>query len=141
MPSAGSATVKSVTLNRLKAAVVSMCAMTWLSLAHDPRLHQPVKIPIRQAYEFRMRAGVEGDLLVFGQTLGDKHLHPVEIAKGGHRPHVACGKQVTKLPLAGELSLADTRGVLQALEIDLVGRGEHGHGQTPVQLDHDGFRY
>src|SRR5262245_24294259 len=56
------------------------------SEAHEPRLHQSVKIPIRQAHEFRMRARVEGDLLVFGQPLGDKHLHPIEIAKGGHCP-------------------------------------------------------
>src|SRR5215472_7300726 len=74
-------------------------------LGYDPRLHQPAEILIRQAHEFRMRAGVEGNLLVFGQTLCDKHLEPVEIAKGRHRPHLAVGKEIAKPPLAGELSL------------------------------------
>src|SRR5207249_11796812 len=70
---------------------------------HHLRLHEAFKVLVAHPDYLRVRAGVEGDLLVVGQGLGDIDLHPVQIAERRHRARFAIGKGLFELLLDCEL--------------------------------------
>src|SRR5690349_3951082 len=61
------------------------------------RLHEALEISECQFDHLGMGAGIEGDLIIFGQGFRDINVHAVKIAKGRHRPNLAIGKELLKV--------------------------------------------
>ena len=47
-------------------------------------MDETLELRIRKANQFTVRTGVEGDLFVFPERLGDENVHAVEISKWRH---------------------------------------------------------
>src|SRR5579863_1050457 len=79
--------------------------------------YQPCVVLVRKLDQLGGRPGVEGDLLVFGQLLGDEGPQAEEVAERGHGARVTAREQVFKLFLLRQLDLSGAGSVEQPAEI------------------------
>jgi hypothetical protein len=86
-----------------------------------------------------VRARIEGDLVVFGQLLGDVHAHVVEIAERRHGAELTIREQAFELVLRGQHHFVCTERALEMIEVHATRCGQDGHRIQAVDLDDDGL--
>ena len=105
----------------------------------DDRGDEPFVVAEVHGDGFGVGAGVEGDLFVLGQALADEGFHAVEVAEGRHGADFAVGEADHEFVFGGQVHVAGAEGVHEAVEIDVVARGQDGHGEFALDVDDDGF--
>src|SRR5437879_6575122 len=102
-------------------------------------LDQTLEVFVGHPYHFGVRAGIKGNLIVFGQRFGNINIQPVKLAKGWHRPGFAIGKHLLEIVLRGELDLVGASNFPQVLKDDFAIGRQDRHGHLAIELDDDSF--
>src|SRR6266478_531399 len=106
---------------------------------HHFRLYQTLKVLTSHFDDFRVGAGIEGDVVIVRQRLGYINLHAVKIAEGRHGAGFAIGEFLFEFFFGGELDFVRAGDFPQILQDDLAIGRQDGHGHLAIQFDDDGL--
>jgi hypothetical protein len=123
---------------RFSHQILSSAPATSFSLRDEnlhTRIHQPLEIVVRQAYQLPMRTGIERNLAVAAQRLFDKNRQAIEVAERRHGPDLAIGESVLEFQFGRQADALGTQRCLERVGVHMLRCRQNCQGELAIDFD------